>query len=165
MHRRAIKKTRRWTTSGRLSFGRYLNTDIGLRASGSPYYYGGVSVFLVTVLSLIFFFRTEVEFWLVVFAAPMSFIPGVALFLYERYLQRLQIRIERSSGRIQAGFLLLFAFLIGYIIIFTLMFIYPMGKVIVLLADEMILDQYGHWMINLAIIASLVSWLRFQLRP
>ena len=129
----------------------------------SPIYYGIVSVILVTVLSLVFFFRYDVQFWLVAGASPLSFIPGVVLFILERYLKKLQIRIEGNTGRMQAGFLILFAFLIGYIIISTLIFVYPIGLLISLFADEMIRDQYGRWIINLAIAASLASWLRCQI--
>jgi hypothetical protein len=139
-------------------------SDGGLFTPDSPIYYGVICVFLVSVLSLIFFFRSDVKFWLVVSAAPLSFVPGVLLFVFERYLQKLQNRLETSAGRVQAGFLILFAFLLGYIIISTLSFIYPMGFLIDLFANQMIRDQYGSWIINLAIVASLASWLRCQLR-
>ncbi|MBU0481154.1 MAG: hypothetical protein KKG47_08635 [Proteobacteria bacterium] len=163
MHRRALRKKGGWTSFRFFGSGAGGVLGGGIKFPESPIPYGLLSVFLITALTLIFYYRFQTGLWLVAAAAPLSFIPGAGAFYFERHLLKLQDRLERDTGRLQAGFLVLFAFLIGFIVFYTILFTYPMGLLIGSYADEMIRDQYGRWVINLVIAVSLASWLRWQI--
>ena len=159
MHRRAIQKKKSGTfrsekvSSGDLpgSFFQlpvFLSTEVAL------------CVAAIILMSVFFVISYRASLWLVTCSIPFSILAGYTMFFLERRVVGLHRNILDRGGRIQAGFLAFFIFLLLGMMVFLLLLSYPMGWAADWLGYGHLSGHYGRWAVNLGIVVALSCWLR-----
>lgn len=163
MHRRAINKNR----SGSFRSG---NTSAGGRSAGSFRLATilknevALCAAAIVLMSVLFVIRYQASFWLAVCSVPFALLAGYTMFFFERQLEDLHRKVMGRGGRIQAGFLAFFLFLLLGILVFLVLVSYPMGMVADRLGSGHLQVHYGRWATNLGMIVALLCWLRCVVR-
>ncbi|MBU0674899.1 MAG: hypothetical protein KJ950_09680 [Proteobacteria bacterium] len=160
MHRRAFHKS----DSG---FGREPNHD----KDDSEYLPGLVLLnplacsgfVLIVIATILFMTRNDgCPFWFVLAVLPFILLQTFVLAIAERNADRLQFRLVKRFGRLHSVFLLFFVYLLGFLLLLSLVVAFPAGLILTRLAEGEILRlAYGRWIVNLAIFMALTGWLRY----
>jgi hypothetical protein len=163
MHRRAINKNR----SGSFRPG---NASTGERPAGFIRLAtilkneAALCAAAIVLMSVLFVIRYQASLWLALCSVPFALLAGYTMFFFERQLEDLHRKVMGRGGRIQAGFLAFFLFLLLGILVFLALVSYPMGMVADRLGSGHLHVHYGRWAINLGIIVALLCWLRCVVR-
>lgn len=90
---------------------------------------------------------------------PFGMISGLALYGFDQSVNRLDRFLSGYIRKFLAGFVLFFAYLIGYILIFSLVNSYPLEWLIENVSgSKELAEQYGMYSINFIIFFSIISW-------
>ena len=163
MHRRAINKNR----PGAL---RSQGASAGGRSAGPRRLAdmlkneAALCAVAIVMMSILFVIRYQASLWLALCSVPFALLAGYTMFFFERQLEELHRKVMGRGGRIQAGFLAFFLFLLLGILVFLALVSYPMGMVAERLGSGHLQVHYGRWAINLGIVVALLCWLRCVVR-
>lgn len=117
---------------------------------------------LLTIHTGLFVYQHGDGFWAIVVSVPAGFLFGLLLHFFGRGISRIRERMLAVMGPILAGFLLLFLFLLGYILIFSVVVSLPVEWCInVQTGSVQLARQYVLYSMNLVIVLAILSWLRW----
>jgi len=158
MHRRALKKSPKRVESFWTAFLSQMKLVKQNKWGGMFSALISISL-LVSVMSLVFAVRYDASFLMVVVSIPIAVILGCVLFVLEKYLALACTAYQDRAGRLHAGFLSFFLYIIGSGVAFSLLLSLPMGVFFRYFASPELLSHFGRWAVNLSIVVALAGWL------
>ena len=122
----------------------------------------GVSYSCITAaISLWFFYLHEINLFLVFWTLLPGALLGFFLLVMERWLVQLKEQMFPGMGKLLTAFLLFFAHIIGYLALSSLVFSYPLGRVIEKFwSTPGMAGEYSLFAVNFFIVLAILSWLR-----
>ena len=150
---------------GRNSFGSMGEANFGTRifqwrksgGLGRP-----VIFYLAFILAQTFYFAHshDVGFRLVFCSILPGLCLGVALAIFERSILMVKSRALTCFGSLPAGFLFFFICLISFVLLSSLLFSMPMGRMMEgFLGETHLSREFALFSVNCYIVLALVSWL------
>ncbi len=120
---------------------------------------------LVTIHTGLFVYWYGGGIWAVVISAPAGFVLGWLLYFFGRGVTLVRERLLAVMQPLLAGFLLFFIFLVGYILVFSVVVSLPVEWSIMLhTGSSQLARQYVLYAINLILVMAILSWLRWLLQ-
>ena len=124
------------------------------------YRMGFVYLCLVTVQTSSFIYLHGLNYWLIVTAIPLGIVFGIVLYALHQYVIQIRNFFYAKAGKVLAGFVLFFIYLLSYILIFSVVVSYPVGWLFELISEQSgVSRDFELYSINFIIIFSIMSWL------
>ena len=117
---------------------------------------------LVAVQTAFFVYFKELNFKLVAYSLVLGMLLGISLRIFEWSISLLKGLTTYFMGRLLAGFVLFFVYLIGYILLFSFVVANPLGTVIQQTTGSVELSRdYGLYSVNSIIVLAVLSWINW----
>ena len=117
---------------------------------------------LVACQTFFFVYFNEIKYQLVVYSLFPGILLGVSVYLFEWAVTLLKTVTTYIMGRLLAGFVLFFVYLIGYIYLFSFVVASPLGRIIQeTFGSEALSRDYGLYSVNSIIILAVLSWFKW----
>jgi len=118
-------------------------------------------IVITSVISVLFSFLHQTEYFLVFWAILPGAFLGFALLILERSLVKLKNYMRPKMGKLHTAFLLFFIHAIGYLALSSILLSYPIGYFMGKTAGMTgMAGEYSLFSVNFFIVLALVSWLR-----
>lgn len=117
----------------------------------------GVLVFLLTA----FFVRgRHLPYVYLGWATPLGMVFGLGIAAFDRLALMLRTFLAARCNRAICGFVLFFAYVLGYLLLFSLVVTYPVGYLIEQgTGSAAMAMEYGLYTLNLILFFALLGWL------
>lgn len=120
---------------------------------------------LVTLHTGYFVHRHGGDLWVVGVSAPLGFLLGMLLHYFGLGVSLVRARVVAVMSPLLTGFLLFFLFLIGYILVFSVVVSFPVEWCIHFRTDSpQLAQQYVLFSMDMVVALAILSWLRWLLR-
>lgn len=117
---------------------------------------------LVAVQTLLFVYFKELNYKLVAYSLILGALLGICLRIFEWSVSLLKGLTTYFMGRLLAGFVLFFVYLIGYMLLFSFVVANPLGTVIQQTFGSVELSRdYGLYSVNSIIVLAVLSWMNW----
>jgi len=118
-------------------------------------------VCITAVISLLFSYFQKVSLSLVLWTLLPGGLLGYFILVMERWLRQLKEYMFPGMGKLLTAFLLFFAHTIGYLALSSIVFSYPLGRVMeTFWSTSGIAAEYSLFSVNFFIMLAILSWLR-----
>ena len=116
---------------------------------------------ITAVISLLFSYFQKVGLSLVLWTLLPGGLLGYFVLFMERWLRQLKEYMFPELGKLLTAFLLFFAHTIGYLALSSIVFSYPLGRVMeTIWSRSGIAAEYSLFSVNFFIVLAILSWLR-----
>jgi len=116
---------------------------------------------ITAAISLLFSYFQDVGLSLVLWTLLPGGLLGYFILVMERWLRQLKEYMLPGMGKLLTAFLLFFAHTIGYLALSSLVFSYPLGRVLeTFWSTPGIAAEYSLFSVNFFIVLAILSWLR-----
>jgi hypothetical protein len=120
-----------------------------------------ISVVILSLITLLFSYVHETEYFLVFWTLLPAALLGFALLVLERLLGHLKKRMLPQMGKLLTAFLLFFIHTIGYLALSSIVVSYPVGYLMEKTEGMTgMAGEYSLFLVNFFIVLALASWLR-----
>ena len=120
---------------------------------------------LVALHTAYFVHRYGGDLWVVGAAAPLGFLLGLLLHFFGLGVSLVRERVAAVMSPVLTGFLLFFLFLIGYILVFSVVVSLPVEWCIQYRTDSPELaQQYVLFSMDMVVALAILSWLRWLMQ-
>jgi hypothetical protein len=120
-----------------------------------------IYVFITSLITLLFSYFYEAEFFLVFWALLPGALLGLVLLILERLLGQLKNYMFPQMGKLLTAFLLFFIHTIGYLALSSIVMNYPIGYLMEKTWGMTgMAGEYRLFSVNFFIVLALLSWLR-----
>jgi hypothetical protein len=117
---------------------------------------------LVAVQTVFFVYFKELDYKLVAYSLVPGVLLGISLRIFEWSVSLFKGLTTYFMGRLLAGFVLFFVYLIGYILLFSFVVANPLGAVIQQMSGSVELSRdYGLYSVNSIIVLAILSWINW----
>lgn len=117
---------------------------------------------LVATQTVFFVYFKELDYKLVAYSLIPGMLLGISLRIFEWVVSLLKGLATYFMGRLLAGFVLFFVYLIGYILLFSFVVANPLGTFIQQTTGSVELSRdYGLYSVNSIIVLAVLSWINW----
>ena len=116
---------------------------------------------LTALISLLFIYFHAGDYYLVLWTLLPGGLLGYFFLVMERWLSQIKEYMFPGMGKLLTAFLLFFVHIIGYIALSSLIFSYPLGRIMEKFwAIPGLAAEYSLFSVNFFIVLAILSWLR-----
>ncbi|MFZ5763658.1 MAG: hypothetical protein ACOY8P_12110 [Thermodesulfobacteriota bacterium] len=117
----------------------------------------GVLVFLLTVF---FVHGRQLSYRYLAWATPLGMLFGLTIVGFDHLALSLRTFLSSRCNRAICGFVLFFAYVLGYLVLFSLIVTYPVGRLIEQGTElESLAMEYGLHTTNVILFFAVLGWL------
>jgi hypothetical protein len=116
---------------------------------------------ITAIISLLFTYFHGGDYYLVLYALLPGGLLGYFFLIMERWLAQVKEYMFPRMGKLLTAFLLFFTHIIGYLALSSLIFSYPLGRIMERYWNiPGLAAEYSLYSVNFFIVLALLSWLR-----
>ncbi len=117
---------------------------------------------LVAVQTLLFVYFKELPYKIVAYSLLPGLLLGLSIRFFEWSVSLLKGLTTYFMGRLLAGFVLFFVYLIVYILLFSFIVASPLGAIIEQTSGSVAISRdYGLYSVNSIIVLAVLSWINW----